>query len=32
VKNVQANDYGKYYCVGKNKFGEGEGTLVLYGE
>lgn len=32
VNNVQASDYGKYYCVGKNRYGEGKTTFTLFGE
>ncbi|XP_048771674.2 lachesin-like [Ostrea edulis] len=30
VNNVQASDYGKYYCVGKNRYGEGKTTFTLF--
>ncbi|XP_061163812.1 lachesin-like [Saccostrea echinata] len=29
VKNVQANDYTKYYCVGHNRYGNGEASITL---
>ncbi|XP_061163807.1 lachesin-like [Saccostrea echinata] len=30
VKNVQAKDYTKYYCVGTNRYGDGETTIILF--
>ncbi|XP_048748898.2 lachesin-like isoform X2 [Ostrea edulis] len=30
VKNVQAKDYTKYFCVGNNSYGSGETTIRLY--
>ncbi|XP_034301030.2 neural cell adhesion molecule 1 isoform X4 [Magallana gigas] len=30
VKNVQATDYTNYYCVGTNKYGDGETTISLF--
>lgn len=32
VKNVQATDYTNYYCVGTNKYGDGEITIALFGK
>jgi hypothetical protein len=32
VKNVQAKDYTKYFCVGNNRFGSGETNIVLFGK
>lgn len=32
VKNVQATDYTNYYCVGTNKYGDGETTISLFGK
>ncbi|XP_056010568.1 lachesin-like isoform X2 [Ostrea edulis] len=30
VKNVQAKDYTKYFCVGNNRYGSGETNIVLF--
>ncbi|XP_062597478.1 hemicentin-1-like [Saccostrea cucullata] len=29
VRNVQANDYTKYYCIGHNGYGNGETSITL---
>lgn len=30
IKNVQGNDYGDYYCTGKNEHGENEAKFQLF--
>lgn len=32
IINVQANDYTDYYCQGKNKFGNSQSMVNLFGE
>jgi len=32
VKNVQANDFTTYFCVGTNKYGSSEITVKLFGK
>ncbi|CAC5416126.1 unnamed protein product [Mytilus coruscus] len=31
IKNVQGNDYGDYYCTGKNEYGENQAKFQLVG-
>ena len=31
IKNVQGNDYGDYYCTGKNEHGENQAKFQLFG-
>ncbi|XP_052060075.1 lachesin-like isoform X2 [Mytilus californianus] len=30
IKNVEANDYGDYYCTGKNEYGENQAKFKLF--
>jgi hypothetical protein len=33
IKNVEANDYTKYYCVARNRIGENRHTIIeLFGK
>ena len=32
IKIVQGNDYGTYYCSGRNQFGSSEAKFVLFGK
>ena len=32
IINVQANDYGIYYCEGSNKLGKNNATVLVYGK